>query len=150
MYLELLKELYYQERKKLEEMGVYKQEAKLKLIGFRRGIVDRAEENLTMSELLGRSDIAEEIKDNLLRDSGSEDKIKERLNTVVNEELSEIDNEQKEELKRAAYPASEFADYLYQLEKVSAIESELENNRLFPADVYIEQKEIQEGRKSEK
>lgn len=149
MYPELLTELYYQERKKLEEMPVYKQEEKLKLIRLQRSVVDKAEINLTSSELLGRNDIAEEIKDNLLREPDNEDKIRERLNANISEDLSKIDDAQKEELGKVAYSASEFADYLYQLEKVAAIEIELENNRLFPEDVYNQQKEIMEGKEKQ-
>jgi hypothetical protein len=146
MYLELLKELYYKERKKLEDMWIFKEESKLKLLRTRRDIVNKIERCLTITEILGRSDIAEEIKDKLLRDRNNEDKIKERLDAIIGDELSQIDNEEKEELRNANYSAFDFAEYLFQLEKVSVLESELENNRLFPDAVYEEQKEMPEAK----
>ncbi len=150
MYLELLKELYYKERKKLEEMWIFKVESKLKLLKLRDDMINKIEDCLTISEIAGRSDIAEEIKDNLFRDRNNEDKVKERLDAIINAELSDIDNQKKEELRNTNYSAFDFAEYLFQLEKVSAIESELENNRLFPEAVYAEQKEIVEGREKGK
>ena len=144
MYAELLKELYYKERKKLEDMRVFKEESKLNLLMLRKDILNKIEDVLTIPEILGRNDITEEIKDNLIRDN--EDKITEHLDAIINDELSDIDKERKEGLRDANYSASDFADYLFQLEKVSAIESELENNRLFPEVVYEVQKGIVEGK----
>jgi len=150
MYVELLKQLYYRERKKLQDMQVFKQESKLKLLRLKEDIITKAGETLTISEIEGRSDIKEEIKDKLLRDRHNADKITERLDAIIAEELTDIDNEEKEELKNASYSPSELAEYLLQLEKVNAIENELGNNRLFPDDVYNEQKETAEGKEGAK
>jgi hypothetical protein len=140
MYVELLKELYCQERKKLEEMWIYKQEAEFKLLKAKEDIVNQAKGHLSISELLGRADIPEEVKDNLLRNKDKEDKIMERLDAMVGDELTEIDRAKEAQLRNADYAPAEYAQYLYQLEKVFAIEAELENNRLFPEAVYEERK----------
>ena len=146
---ELLKQLYYKERKKLEDMWIFKEESKLKLIRFREDVLNKIEDRLTISEISGRNDIGEEIKENLLRDRNNEDKIKKRLDAVMNDELLDIQNEEKEELKNANYSAFDFADYLFQLEKVRAVESELGDNGLFPEEVYEEQKVIEGEQKKE-
>lgn len=142
MYAELLKEFYYKERKKLEEMRVFKQESKLKFIRVKKDTLEKIEGRLSIAEIMGRNDITEEIKDNLLRNRNNEDKLSERLAALIEEELSGIEREEKEELRNADYSAYDFAEYLFQLEKVSVLEAELENNRLFADAVYEEQKEI--------
>ena len=142
MYAELLKEFYYKERKKLEEMRVFKQESKLKFIRVKKDTLEKIEGRLSIAEIMGRNDITEEIKDNLLRNRNNEDKLSERLAALIEEELSGIEREEKEELRNADYSAYDFAEYLFRLEKVSVLEAELENNRLFADAVYKEQKEI--------
>ena len=150
MYIDLLKELYYKERKKLEEMRVFQEESKLKFLRTKRDILGKIEDRLSISEISGRDDIAEEIKDNLLRDNNNENKLRERLDAVIKDELSDIDKEEKGELRKADYSADEFAEYLFQLEKVGLIEAELENNRLFPEEVYEERGEIVRKREEQK
>ena len=145
MYLELLKKLYYEERKKLEDLEVYKQEARLKFIELKRNMLQMTESHLSTSEIMGRQDIAEEVKDNLLRDDNNEIKIRERLEKLVQDDFLQLDNEGKEELRKAHYSAYDFAEYLYRLEKVTALQIELENNRLFVEAVYEEQKELEKG-----
>jgi len=141
MHLELLKKLYYEERKKLEEMEVYKQEARIKFIALKRNCFQAAESHLSTSEILGREDIAEEVKDNLLRDDNNEAKVRERLESLAQEDFSQLEKEEKEELRNAHYSAYDFAEYLYRLEKVTTLQIELENNRLFADAVYEELKE---------
>lgn len=138
MYTNLLKELYYTERKKLEGMWIYKQEAKLHLLRFKKDSLNKIEGHLTISELLGRGDIADEIKDNLFRDRDNEDRFKDQLEKIINNEVSVIANEEKGELKNANYSPSEYADYLFQLEKVFAIHAELIDKGVFPEEAYTE------------
>lgn len=144
MYIELLKQLYYKERKTLEAMWIFKKESKIRLLQKRKSIIERVQSNLSISELLGRGDIAEETKDDLLRDGKNEDKVKERIEKNIKNELSEIENEEKEELKNKNYSPDEYADYLFQLEKVFALEDAISEERLFPEAVYEEQKTINE------
>lgn len=144
MYIELLKKLYYQERKKLEETGVYKQEAKFRLLQLKKSILSRVESRLTSTEILGRTDIAEEVKDNLLRENQNEDKFKKHLENTIDKELTDVENEEKEELRNMRYSPGEFADYLFQLEKVAALEDAISEVRLFPEDVFAEQEPFNE------
>ena len=144
MYTELLKELYCKERLALEDMQVFKQEAKLKFLRFKRESIEKVEGRISIPEIDGRNDIAEEVKDALLRDADNEDKVKDRLDKLVGDNFAEIDNEEEQELKNANYSAAEFAEYVFQMEKVAAIEAELENNRLFPEAVYEMYKEAVE------
>ena len=146
MYAQLLKELYYKERKKLEDMPVFNQEAKLKLIRFKRDAIEKIEGRISIPEIEGRSDIAEEVKDALLRDGHNEHKVKDHFETLIGDTLSAIDSQEGEELKNANYTAEEFAEYVFQLEHVAAIEAELENNRLFSDAAYEEMKEKFEGK----
>ncbi len=138
MDLNLLKELYFKEYKKLEEMWIFKQESKIQFLKLRKEIIDKAKEHLSIGEISGRSDISEEVKEKVIYPN--EEKINDRLDSNIDEDLTQIENEEKDEVRAANYQVSEYADYLYQLEKVTAIEGELENNRLFPADVYTEMK----------
>ncbi|MFH0790887.1 MAG: hypothetical protein V2A64_04565 [Candidatus Omnitrophota bacterium] len=149
MYTKLLKELYYKERMKLEGMWIYKQESKLNLLKFKRDTINKIESHLTISELLGRGDIADEIKDNLLRDRDNEDRFKEQLEKIITDEVSAITDEENAELKNAAYSASEYADYLFQLEKVLAIHGELIDKGVFPEEVYTEQKILDQKTETE-
>jgi hypothetical protein len=144
MYTELLKQLYFKERKILEAMWIFKKESKIRLLQKRKSIMERVQGNLSISELLGRSDIAEETKDDLLRDGRNEDRVKEHIEKNIEDELSEIENEEKEELKNKNYSPDEYADYLFQLEKVFALEDAISEERLFPEAVYEEQKVINE------
>lgn len=144
MYIELLKQLYYQERKKLEAMWIFKQESKIRLLKLRKTILERISERLTIDEISGRGDIAEEVKDSLLSNPDKEDKIRERLDKDKDDELLEIENAQKEELRSTNYNPQEYSDYLFQLEKVSALEDTISEERMFPEQVYEEQKFINE------
>ncbi|MFH1442262.1 MAG: hypothetical protein ABIH18_09540 [Candidatus Omnitrophota bacterium] len=139
MYIELLKELYYQERKKLESMWVYKQEAKLRMLRLRRNVLEKIESNLKVAQILGRNDIVEEVKDSLLREDKNEEVFKERIKNVIDQELTSLENEEKEEIRNARYNAEEFADYLLQLEKVTALEDAVSEARLFPEEIFNEQ-----------
>jgi len=48
----------------------------------------------------------------------------------------EIERQRQAGLKSAHVSPYEFAEYLYQLEKVCLLAAELENNRFFPQEVY--------------
>jgi hypothetical protein len=145
-YIELLKATYYKERKLLEDSEVFSQEGKLRFLAFRKETLDRAQDNLSISQMLGREDITEEIKDNLLRDRERADKIEENLRKAVAAEIKEIQDNEAAELDNAQYSNEDYAQYLLQLEKVNTLESELENNRLEPGMVYEEQRLITEGK----
>lgn len=150
MYSELLKQLYYKERKKLEAMWIYGQESKIRLLKLRKNILERAQSRLSTDEISGRADIAEEVKDKLLNDGINEDKMRKRLEKIKTSELTEIENEEKDEIGKAEYPAEEYADYLLQFEKILALEDAISEERLFPEQVYEEQKYLNEKKDSTK
>ena len=139
-YIELLKDSYYKERKKLEEMWIFGQNGKLRFLALKKEILDRARENLSISQMLDRNDITEDIKEDLLRDRDKAEEIEKYLDKAVESGFSEIENDEETELKNSQYSCDDYAQYMLQLEKVNALEAELENNRLFPGDVYEEQK----------
>jgi hypothetical protein len=142
MYLDLLKKLYYEERKKLEGMWIYRQETKLKVIRLKKFIIEKLEKDLNVSELEGRDDIAEEIKDRLLRDGNNQYKVEERLSKNIQEEILAVSKDEQEELRNTNYNADEYADYLLQSEKVYALEAEMIEKGLYPEGVYGEQKDL--------
>lgn len=144
MYAELLKQLYYDERTKLEAMWVYKQEAKLRILKVKKAMVERAQGRLTNSEILGREDIAEEIKDNILRDGRNEERFRQRVDKNLDSEVNDIVTEEQRQLQSVNYSAEDFADYLLQLEKVAALEDIISEERMFPEAVYEEQRQLQE------
>ncbi|MCX5705016.1 MAG: hypothetical protein NTZ92_03015 [Candidatus Omnitrophica bacterium] len=144
MYVDLLKQLYCKERKKLEEMEVFKQEGKLRLLKLRREMTSEIEEHLKIPVILGRTDIPEETKDNFIRDN--EDKIHEHIEKLIDEELTDVENGEKDELRNVRYSPSEYAEYLYQQERVQALEAELGACRLFPDEVYYEFNRIAEAK----
>ncbi|MDD5281420.1 MAG: hypothetical protein PHC37_01020 [Candidatus Omnitrophica bacterium] len=144
MQKDLLKEFYLKERKKLEDGSVFKHEEKLKFLNFKKEILSKAVENLNIPQILGRADILEEAKDTLIRDRGNADKIDEDFSNLIGAELSAVEKELEEAFEDAKYPHLEFAEYLFQLEKVSMIEGELENNQLIPEAIYEEQKDTKE------
>jgi|GEM_PF-1263082 len=145
-YLELLKESYYKERKKLEGMWIFSQNGKLRFLAAKKEMLDKARENLSISQMLGRDDITEDIKDNLLHDRDKAEKIEKHLNESIENEFSAIENDIEAELKNSQYSCDDYAEYVLQLEKVNALEAELENNRLFSDAVYEEQKAIVESK----
>jgi hypothetical protein len=145
-YIELLKKSYYTERKKLEEMWIFNQNGKLRFLALKKEMLDKAKENLSLSQMLGRGDITEDIKENLLRDDEKSEKIEEYLNKTMESELADIESDEEAELKNVQYSCDEYAQYLLQLEKVNALEAELENNRLFSDMVYEEQRAMVEGK----
>lgn len=147
-YKDLLKALYCKERVKLESMWIYEQESKIKLLRLRGSVTERAGSCLTMQELLGRIDISEETKNNLLRDGKNEEVVQERLNKCLDDEFAAISSEEEAEIKNCGYSAEEFADYLFQLEKVSVLEDVMKEEMLFPEDVYAEHKFINEKDKT--
>lgn len=144
MDLSLLKGHYYKERKKLEDNWIFKQESKIKLLKLRKDILSKVRDCLTISEILGRADITEEVKDNIFRDPKNEDKAAERLDELINNELAEIETEEKGELSNAGYSADEYIEYICQYEKVNALESELQDKGLFFEEAYQEQKGMQD------
>ena len=135
MYLELLKKIYYEERAKLEKMWIYKQESKLKVLQFRIRILEKLERCLRVEEINGREDIAQQVKDNLLSDYDKTDKLRERLDFNLTEERKKLEEEEKQELSNANYGPAEYADYLFQAEKVYLIEAEMAEKGLFPEAV---------------
>ncbi|MDP2923494.1 MAG: hypothetical protein Q8O30_07235 [Candidatus Omnitrophota bacterium] len=116
---------------------------KLKVIKLRGAILGKLGNYLTISELEGRGDITEEVKDRMLRDRDNADKVEERLYKNTQDEIASINREEQEELKNTNYNADEYADYLFQAEKMYAIETELAEKGLYPEGVYNEQKESQ-------
>jgi len=145
-YIELLKESYYKERKKLEQMWIFNQDGKLRFLALQKEMLNKAKENLSISQMLGRGDITEEIKENLLRERDKAEKIEEYLSKAIENEFSDIEKDEKEELKKSQYSCDDYAQYMLQLEKVNALEAELENNRILSDMVYEEQKAIVEGK----
>ncbi len=145
-YVELLKESYYKERKKLEEMWIFKQEGKLRFLAAKKEILDKAKINLSISQMLGRVDITEDIKDSLLRDQDKAERIEEYLSKAIENEFSGIEKDEEEEVKNSQYSHDDYAAYILQLEKVNALEAELENNRIFPDMAYEEQKAIDQNK----
>jgi hypothetical protein len=148
MYLELLGKLYYSERKLLEGMWVYQQETKLKLLGLRKRITQELESTLTVHQIKGRADIADEIKEKMLFDNENGDKIEVRLSENIEKEYVALEKDTQQALGGANYSAAEFADYLFQLEKVYALERILEEEKLYPQGVYYEQKRLFEAKDS--
>lgn len=144
MYLELLKKIYYEERKKLESMWIHKQEMKLKVIQFRKQMLEKLENCLNITEISGRGDIPEGIKDNLFRDAEHSDKLQSRLDFNTTDERKKLEEEERQELNNANYNPVEYADYLFQAEKVYTIEAEMAEKGLYPEAVYNEQKELTE------
>jgi hypothetical protein len=140
MYIELLKKLYYQERKKLELLAISEKESRIRLLKKKRDVVERLQERLTISELMGRSDILDEVKDTVIRDQ--EDKLKESLGKKLDEESVTLEAQEQEELTGLNYTPEDYAEYLVQFEKVYALEDILSEERLFPDSVYEEQKLI--------
>jgi len=145
-YIELLKESYYKERKKLEEMWIFNQNGKLKFLALQKEMLDKVKENLSISQMSGRGDITEDIKENLLRDRDKAEKIEAYLDKAIESEFSNIEKDEEMELRNSQYSCDDYAQYLLQLEKVNALEAELENNRIFSDVVYEEQKVIVEGK----
>lgn len=145
-YIELLKDSYYKERKKLEEMWIFGQNGKLRFLALKKEILDKARENLSISQMLDRNDITEDIKEDLLRDRDKAEEIEKYLDKAIESGFSEIENDEEAELRNSQYSCDDYAQYMLQLEKVSALESELENNHLFSNDIYEEQKLIAEGK----
>jgi len=145
-YLELLKESYYQERKKLEEMLIFNQVGKLRFLALRKELLDKTKENLSISQMSGRGDIPEEIKENLLHDRDKAEKIEKYLDKAIENEFSDIEKDEQAELRNAQYSCDDYAQYMLQLEKVGALESELENCRLLADMVYEEQRVMIEGK----
>jgi len=143
-YIELLKGSYYQERKKLEEMSMFEQGGRLRFLALEKEILDKAKDTLSPEEMLGRQDIPEDIKENLLRPRDKADRIEDYLTRTIEDEMANIQKEEEAELRNARYSSEEYARYLLQLEKVNALEAELENNRLMPDMVYEEQQAIAE------
>ncbi|MDD4954481.1 MAG: hypothetical protein PHP17_00360 [Candidatus Omnitrophica bacterium] len=136
MYIELLKKIYFEERKKLEGMWIHKQEMKLKVIQFRKQMLERLEGCLSISEISGRNDIHEEVKDRLLRDAEHSDQLQSRLEFNLGDERKKLEEEEKQELNNANYNSVEYADYLFQAEKVYMIEAEMAEKGLYPEAVY--------------
>ncbi|MFA4889493.1 MAG: hypothetical protein WC628_07995 [Candidatus Omnitrophota bacterium] len=127
-----LKELYLKERKKLEVMPVYQQQSKIQFVLLKKKILTKAKENLSISEIEGREDIDEEVKDILIRDLDKRRKLEERISDIIEEELNAIDQEESDERKSANYEPREFGEYLLQLEKVSGLEGAIVEAQSYP------------------
>lgn len=138
MYVEMLKELYCAERKKLEGMWIRKQEAKLRILKLRKQILDSALGDLSISQLLNRGDITSDIKDSLFRDKDNEKKITQRLDEIIDGEFDMVEAQEKDELKDNKYSPIDYADYLFALEKVSSLETEMGSYGLIADIVYEE------------
>lgn len=145
-YIELLKDTYYKERKQLEEMSIFNQEGRLRFLALRKEMLDTVKSNLSISEMLGRKDITEDAKENLLRDRDKAEKIEKYLDKAIEDEFSNIENDEKIELDNSKYSHEDYAQYVLQLERVNALEAELETNRLFPDMVYEERRAIIENK----
>jgi hypothetical protein len=139
MYIELLKKIYYEERKKLESMWIHKQEMKLKIVKFRKRMIEKLESCMNINEISGREDMPEAVKDNLFSDADKADKLQERINFNITDERKKIEKEEEEETRNANYNTEEYADYLFQAEKVYNIEAELAEKGFYPEQVYYEQ-----------
>ncbi len=139
MYIELLKKIYCEERKKLEGMWIHNQEIKLKIIQFRKRMIEKLENCLNVNEIAGRGDMVQAVKDSLFEDPDKTDRLQERLNFNIADERKKIEGEEEEEAKNANYNPEEYADYLFQAEKVYAIEMELADKGFYPEQVYGEQ-----------
>ncbi len=127
-----LKEMYLKERKKLEALSVYQQESKIQFILLKKKILEKAKENLGISEIEGRQDINEEVKDLLIRNFDKRRKLEERIENIIEEELKAIDREEENERKSANYEPWEFGEYLLQLEKVSGLENAIIEAQSYP------------------
>ena len=145
-YLGLLKASYYKERQNLEGMWIFNQDGKLKFLALQKEMLDKAKDSLSISQMLGRGDITEDIKENLLRDREKSERIEKYLNKAIVSGFLDIEKKEESELNNSRYSCEDYAQYMLQLEKVNALESELENNHLFPGEVYEEQKVIVEGK----
>jgi len=140
MYIDQLKELYYRERLKLEGMEVYRKESELRFLKLKADILQESQNRLSISELEGRADINEEVKDELLRDRDKQEKVVERIEDNLEGERQELEKEEKYQLERLGYSPDDFADYLCLAEKVLLLENALEEEKLFPSEVYREMK----------
>ncbi|MBF0531464.1 MAG: hypothetical protein HQL23_00015 [Candidatus Omnitrophica bacterium] len=139
-YIDQLKKLYYAERCKLESMPSYEQESRARLFSKQKDIMNRLRERLTPSELEGRSDIAEEIKDQFLLPGEKADRFKKSIEQQIHEQIDAFDAEAKVGYQRSPYSPEEFAAYLIQLDKIYMMEDLLSEERLFPDEVYESQK----------
>ena len=83
MALESLKELYYVERKKLEDMRVFREQQESSLLRVREEMILRAQDHLSKGEIEGRDDIDQEIKDQLFLDTEKERKFTDRLSELL-------------------------------------------------------------------
>ncbi|MFA6281479.1 MAG: hypothetical protein WCY05_03135 [Candidatus Omnitrophota bacterium] len=140
MYITLLKKTYYEERQKLESMWIHKQEMKIKIIQFRKRMIKRLESCMDVNEISGREDASELVKENFFSDADKTDKLQERLNFNIADERKKIEKEEADEARNVNYNPTEYADYLFQAEKVYSIEGELAEKGFYPEQVYYEQK----------
>jgi single-stranded DNA-specific DHH superfamily exonuclease len=139
MYIGLLKKIYYQERSKLESIWIHKQEMKLRVVQFHKRMIEKLENCMNVNEISGRDDMADAVKENLLSDADKGDRLQARLDLNIAEERKNIEKEAEDEARNANYNPEEYADYLFQAEKVYAIESELAEKGFYPEQVYFEQ-----------
>jgi hypothetical protein len=149
-HTDLLAEHYFQERKILEEMWIFKQEAKLRLARLKNEILTKIQENIGVDQLEGRADIDQEIKEDLFGDRAKRDKFEQHLAALLDREFDASKDEIKNEISQSKYSPSEYAEYLFRLAKVNFLESELENNRQFPDAIYEEKIRISEEKKQQK
>lgn len=142
MRLKELKSLYYQERLKLEAMPVYQQESRLNLIRLKKSMLEKVRERLSVSEIEGRTDISEKAKDKFLGDHDDRKKFEEQIEKSIGDELDTVEREREEELQDVRYSLQEFSGYLFQLEKVAALENTIVEAQSYPGmlsdDLYEE------------
>lgn len=153
MQIELLKKLYCEERKKLEAMPVYQKESRLQFIRMKKSILEKIGERLTLSEIEGRSDISEETKDAIFRDNEKRMRFENQVKKNIDEELDAVIEEEEEESRGIQYNPQEFAEYLFQLEKVAALENAIVEAQSYPGtvseNIYEEAEEKSRNEKGE-
>jgi len=150
MFSDLLKEIYFRERRKLEGMRICQQEAKMRMLRLLGEVTDHVRGVLTLGEIEGRCDIHEAVKDQLFRVQENASQIEERLDTIAEEEREVLARAVEAETKNIDYAPSEYADYLHQMEKVYALETALTEEKLFPEAVYAEMSEGERPQTGEK
>ena len=138
MFADMLKELYFRERRKLEGMRICQQEAKMRILRLLGEVTDQVRGGLSLGEIEGRNDIYEIVKEKLLAVPENADQIEERLDAIAEEERAALAKMAEAEAKNIDYTPVEFADYLYQVEKVYVLETALQEEKLFPESVYAE------------
>jgi hypothetical protein len=77
-----------------------------------------------------------------LLDNEKSDVLQQRLDLDFEQERKKLEEEEKAAARDANYNPRDYADYLFQAEKMYLLEAELSERGLYPEQVYIEQKEL--------